>query len=125
MMLQALIAQVLIFAVNYFEHWGLVRVGKRPTAAIAWQSDAWLTHFALLGLPRHADHHLHAARPFARLERHEESPLLPCGYFKMAMLVVFRNREARRVMERELLRRGLSGAPCAPRGSGTTARGTG
>jgi alkane 1-monooxygenase len=104
---QAVVATVLISAVNWFDHWGLDRGSRRFAAHDAWDGESSLSHVLLLGLPAHPDHHLHAARPYDELVRHHESPKLPLGYVRMVLLVVFRSGEARRLLREELQRRWL------------------
>ncbi|MEP7119319.1 MAG: alkane 1-monooxygenase [Byssovorax sp.] len=103
-LLQAYVAVRLLEAVNYFEHYGLRRVGKKVRPVDSWDSDSWFTLFALVGLSRHADHHAYAARPYQSLRPWAESPKLPHGYVGMVVLVLFRNAEARRLLEIELRR---------------------
>lgn len=100
------IAMLLVMAVGYFLHWGLRR-GARPSSADAWGCDSPLTHFLLLGLQQHADHHLQATRPYCELRSLDGSPRLPHGYLKMILLVIFWNAEARRALTAELARKGL------------------
>jgi alkane 1-monooxygenase len=69
-----------------------------------WDCDAPLTHFVLLGLARHADHHLNASRPYYALELREGSPRLPHGYFRMVLGVLFRNAAVQRQLTDELAR---------------------
>jgi alkane 1-monooxygenase len=99
---QAALAHLLVAAVNFFEHWGIVREAGRVGGKHAWDSTAPLSHYALLGLSFHADHHVHAARTFDRLELREESPKLPRGYFAMVFLVLFRSSKARHLLGAEL-----------------------
>ncbi|HEY2749501.1 MAG TPA: fatty acid desaturase [Polyangia bacterium] len=94
-------------AVNYFEHWGLLRAGARPGARDAWDSGSWLTHYTLIGLSRHADHHAHASRPFQTLRAVDESPKLPGGYYAMVALAQMRNGKFRALMTDELRRKKL------------------
>ncbi|HVP30197.1 MAG TPA: alkane 1-monooxygenase [Myxococcota bacterium] len=106
-LLQALIAVRLLEAVNYFEHWGLVRTGRRVTPIDSWDTDSWFTLYTLVGLSRHSDHHANASRPYAQLRHFSESPKLPSGYFGMVDMVLFRNAEFRERMTEELRRRKL------------------
>ncbi len=77
---QGAIAVVLLQAVNYLQHSGLERPeGSRVASAHSWQSDRISGRFLLLELPRHADHHCHAAKPFHELSSHDDSPTLPLG----------------------------------------------
>jgi alkane 1-monooxygenase len=104
---QGLDAIILLQAVNYFEHYGLVRTGKKIRYIDSWDSDAWWSRHAMIGLSRHADHHMESARPFQRLEFSDASPRLPYGYLGMAFLAIFRNRLCRKLLARELRERRL------------------
>jgi alkane 1-monooxygenase len=105
--LQAFGAIRLLEAVNYFEHWGLVRRGKKPTPVDSWDTDSWFTLYTLVGLSRHADHHAFATRPYQQLRHWEESPKLPTGYFGMVTMVFVQNERAQALLTRELQRRKL------------------
>jgi alkane 1-monooxygenase len=106
-LLQAAWAVRLLECVNYFEHWGLVRRGKRVDPIDSWDTDSWFTLYTLVGLSRHADHHAYATRPYPQLRHSESSPKLPRGYFGMVPLAMGANRKFRRLMTAELRRRGL------------------
>ncbi|MGH0035806.1 MAG: alkane 1-monooxygenase [Myxococcota bacterium] len=90
--------------VNYFEHWGLARRGKRVRPVDSWDTSNKFTLYGLVGLSRHADHHAFAARPFQSLRHWEESPKLPRGYSGMSRLVIFDNAGFQRQMTAELER---------------------
>jgi alkane 1-monooxygenase len=100
--------------VNYFEHWGLRREGKRVDPIDSWDTDSWFTLYTLIGLSRHADHHAFATRPYPQLRHHGESPKLPRGYFGMVPLAIARNAKFQRLMTEELRRRGLGPFRAAP-----------
>ena len=93
---------------------GLQRRGGRPGLSDSWDTDSWFTHYTLIGLSRHADHHAHAARPFERLRAVDESPKLPGGYYAMVGLAQMRNGKFRALMTAELRRKKLG--PFASRG---------
>jgi alkane 1-monooxygenase len=77
---QGAIAVLLLQAVNYLQHSGLERPeGSRVSPVHSWQSDRVSGRFLLLELPRHADHHGHAAKPYHALVSHDDSPTLPLG----------------------------------------------
>jgi alkane 1-monooxygenase len=116
--LQAVLAVWFLEVVNYFEHWGLVRTGKRVRTIDAWDTDSWFTYYTLVGLSRHAHHHMLATCPYQQLRFLEGSPKLPYGYFATAVLAMFRNRRFRELMAVELGRRSLG--PFAP-AAGTAA----
>lgn len=101
---QALIATRLLEAVNYFEHWGLVRSAKRVSPLDSWDTESWFTLYTLVGLSRHADHHAYATRPYQQLRHWDASPKLPYGYFGMVEMVLFSNQRFRQVMTEELRR---------------------
>jgi alkane 1-monooxygenase len=81
---QAAYAVFLLEAINYIEHYALVRrdAGGRPEpfgAQHAWNADHALTNCFIANLPRHSDHHLHAWKPYVTLEA-LPGPQLPTGY---------------------------------------------
>jgi alkane 1-monooxygenase len=106
-LMQAWWATRALEVVNYFEHWGLRREGKRVLPMHSWDTHARFTYYALTGLSRHADHHAFASRPYQQLRVWEESPELPFGYLGMFPLVLARNPRFRRLMTRELERKKL------------------
>jgi alkane 1-monooxygenase len=99
---QAALAVLLLEAVNYVEHWGIVRDGARPGPRDAWDADSWLTYYTLVGLSRHADHHAHAARPWHALRHVPESPKMPWGYFATVICALFWNARLRARLEAAL-----------------------
>jgi len=109
---QAFVAVRLLECVNYFEHWGLQRSGKRVAPVDSWDTTSWFTLYTLVGLSRHADHHAYASRPYHQLRHWDESPKLPRGYFGMVILAMANNPKFRRLMSEELERRRLG--PFAP-----------
>jgi alkane 1-monooxygenase len=104
---QAYVAVRLLEAVNYFEHYGLRRQGRKVRPVDSWDSDSWFTLFALVGLSRHADHHAYASRPFQALRTWEDSPKLPYGYIITTLMVIFANQRLRSRLGEELARRRL------------------
>jgi alkane 1-monooxygenase len=120
--LQALFASRLLEIVNYFEHWGLVREGKRAAPADSWDTHSWFTYYALIGLSRHADHHAYATRPYQKLRTWPEAPILPSGYVGMIPLVVLNNRRFQALATAELERRGLGPFRAAATEAGEPAR---
>jgi alkane 1-monooxygenase len=106
-LLQAWWATRALEVVNYFEHWGLRREGRRVLPVHSWDTDSRFTYFALTGLSRHADHHAFASRPYQQLRVWEESPKLPRGYLGMFPLVLGQNKRFRKLMTAELQRRKL------------------
>jgi alkane 1-monooxygenase len=105
--LQAALAVRLLEAVNYFEHYGLIRASRRVRPNDSWDTDSWFTLYTLVGLSRHADHHANAARPYQQLRHFDESPKLPYGYFGMVVWLIWDNAGFRRAMAHELEKRRL------------------
>jgi alkane 1-monooxygenase len=105
--LQAFTAIRLLEAVNYFEHWGLLRRARRVRLEDSWDTHSWLTYYGFIGLTRHADHHARPARPFHQLRAVEEAPILPLGYVGTIDLVLVNNAEFQERAAEELARRGL------------------
>jgi alkane 1-monooxygenase len=118
-LLQAFMAVRLLEAVNYFEHWGLVRRGPRVRPVDSWDTHSWFTYYGLVGLSRHADHHAWPARPYQQLRVFDEAPILPMGYVGMTDLVIAQNGEFQRLAAEELGRRRLGAfAPIEAPGPG-------
>lgn len=81
---QAGYAVFLLEAINYIEHYGLVRArqGARHEpfgVQHAWNADHLVTNSVIANLQRHSDHHMHAWKPFAELQP-LPGPQLPTGY---------------------------------------------
>lgn len=105
--LQAALAVELLEAVNYMEHWGLVRDGRRVATVDSWDTDSAFTLYTLVGLSRHADHHAHPTRPYQALRFFDDSPKLPAGYFGTVVLLLVWNARFRELMTAELHHRRL------------------
>ena len=98
LVLQALIGLTLLEAVNYLEHYGLLRarvgVGdherwERVEPRHSWNSNNVATNVLLYHLQRHSDHHANPTRRYQALRDFEESPVLPTGYAGMIVLALF------------------------------------
>ncbi len=83
---QSAVAILLLEVVNYVEHYGLLRRETAPgefervRPHHSWNSTEWLSGAFLFHLPRHADHHAYASRPYHELRPWPEGPQLPWGY---------------------------------------------
>ena len=91
---QSMMAVLLLEVINYVEHYGLSRKQlengryERVLPKHSWNSAHRLTNALLVNLPRHADHHYMASRPYQQLRHIEESPQLPTGYAAMVLLAL-------------------------------------
>jgi len=90
-LVQAATAVFLVAAVDYIEHWGLVR-GKtadgleRMGPGHTWDCGNGLAEAILFNLPRHAHHHLAPGEQGHALRRIPEAPQMPTGYAGMVLL---------------------------------------
>lgn len=89
---QSAVAVFYLEAVNYIEHYGLIR-HQLPSGRYAevdeshsWDTYSAVTNAYLFKLGFHSDHHIAAARPYPMLRRREEDDVLPAGYSGMILL---------------------------------------
>tara|TARA_B100001540_G_C15717884_1_gene601615 strand:- start:55 stop:1179 length:1125 start_codon:yes stop_codon:yes gene_type:complete len=89
-LLCAFIAKLFLEAINYIEHYGLVRErGKPVEMRHSWNSNHFLSSIYLCNVTRHSDHHRSTKLDFWELNpMHEDAPLLPYGYLSMLYLVL-------------------------------------
>lgn len=106
--IQAVFGFALLEAVNYLEHYGLVRQRlangrwERVSPQHSWNNNNVTTNLFLYHLQRHSDHHANPTRRYQALRHFEESPQLPSGYATMIVLCYFPPLW-RRVMDRRVL----------------------
>lgn len=71
-------------AVDYIEHYGLVRIPGQPVEPRhSWNCYRGISNGLLYNLPRHAHHHRFAGKPFWQLEVEPDGPDMPYGYLTM------------------------------------------
>ncbi|MEV0946036.1 alkane 1-monooxygenase [Rhodococcus sp. NPDC049939] len=106
--IQAVFGFCLLEAVNYLEHYGLLRQKtasgryERCTPEHSWNSDHVVSNVALFHLQRHSDHHANPTRRYQTLRSMDGAPNLPSGYGSMIALAYFPPLW-RRVMDRRVL----------------------
>jgi alkane 1-monooxygenase len=89
---QSWMAFTLLEAVNYVQHYGLVRrrlengAYERFGHGHSWNASETLTNCFLIHLQRHSDHHEYPARAYQALMHHDSGPQLPTGYSGMLPL---------------------------------------
>ena len=97
LVIQALVGLTLLEAVNYLEHYGLLRqkVGtpgreryERVDPRHSWNSNNVATNVLLYHLQRHSDHHANPTRRYQALRDFDSSPVLPTGYAGMILLAL-------------------------------------
>jgi alkane 1-monooxygenase len=92
LLIQAVFAFCLLEAVNYLEHYGLVRQQlangrwERVNPRHSWNNNNVTTNLFLYHLQRHSDHHANPTRRYQALRHFDESPQLPSGYATMIVL---------------------------------------
>lgn len=111
LLIQMFIAITLLEAVNYLEHYGMLRQKvmhgdreryERVDPSHSWNSDNIATNILLYHLQRHSDHHAQPTRRYQALLSYKESPVLPTGYSGMILLALF-PFAWRRVMDPKVL----------------------
>ena len=93
-LLQAVVGFSLLEAVNYLEHYGLLRQKRddgsgryeRCRPEHSWNSDNVASNVFLYHLQRHSDHHANPVRRYQALRHYEDLPELPSGYATMIVL---------------------------------------
>ena len=92
---QAIYGAALLEAVNYIEHYGLLRskdsAGRfeRCAPEHSWNSNRIVSNLMLYQLQRHSDHHANPRRAYQTLRHFDDSPQLPAGYAALIPLVYF------------------------------------
>ncbi len=105
---QMFIGFPLLEAVNYLEHYGLLRARRgdgryeRTRPEHSWNSNSVASNVLLYHLQRHSDHHANPMRRYQALRHFDEAPQLPTGYAGMILLALVPPLW-RRVMDRRLL----------------------
>lgn len=97
-LVQGILARLNLEIINYVEHYGLrrqvvARDGdrvryERVSPAHSWTSEHRASRVVLLNLPRHADHHAHASRPWTTLRPLDGAPTTPHGYPALFLLAL-------------------------------------
>jgi alkane 1-monooxygenase len=91
---QSLVAIAILEAINYIEHYGLLRRKstsyeyERVKPEHSWDSPNRISNWLLINLPRHSDHHMSAAKRYQSLELLTHAPRLPGGYGAMFLLAL-------------------------------------
>jgi alkane 1-monooxygenase len=108
LLLQAVVGFTVLEAVNYLEHYGLLRqrnaAGRyeKVDPRHSWNSDRLTTNVFLFQLQRHSDHHANPLRRYQTLRSFDVSPQLPAGYATM-LLTALIPPLWRRVMDHRVL----------------------
>jgi alkane 1-monooxygenase len=93
-LMAALIGGLLLEAVNYIEHYGLLRKTidegryERVLPQHSWNSDHIFGRLLLFELSRHSDHHYLASRKYQILRSMDQAPQMPTVYPGMILLAL-------------------------------------
>ncbi len=94
LLIQAFLSFSLLEAVDYIEHYGILRkeisegVYEKVNPNHSWNANFIYSNYLLFQLQRHADHHLFATKNYQVLNSYDESPQLPNGYPGMVLLTL-------------------------------------
>jgi Fatty acid desaturase len=89
-MAAAVFGRIIHEMVNYVQHYGLVRADGAPIETRhAWDSCRLVSNALHYNLPRHADHHMFASKPFWELDLAADAPRLPRGYQTMSLIALY------------------------------------
>jgi alkane 1-monooxygenase len=84
----AFAGRTVLEAVNYFEHYGLIREPGQPVEPRhSWNSNKRLSNVVLFNLARHSHHHAEGDAQFWQLRSYRDAPTLPYGYLTCMLLV--------------------------------------
>ena len=91
-------------AINYIEHYGLVRErGKPVRMRHSWNSNHFFSSIYLYNVTRHSDHHINSNLKFWELQHVvKNAPMLHYGYLTMLYLSVFTPYLYKKIMKKEL-----------------------
>jgi alkane 1-monooxygenase len=91
-------------AINYIEHYGLVRErGKPVRMRHSWNSNHFFSSIYLYNVTRHSDHHRNSNLKFWELQPiDKDAPMLPYGYLTMLFVAVLSPYLYKKIMKKEL-----------------------
>tara|TARA_B100002052_G_scaffold294565_1_gene319547 strand:+ start:166 stop:1290 length:1125 start_codon:yes stop_codon:yes gene_type:complete len=100
----AFISKSFLEAINYVEHYGLVRErGQRIETRHSWNSNHFMSSIYLYNVTRHSDHHRLAKLKFWELHPcPKDAPMTPYGYLSMLYLVLLAPFLYKKIMDKKL-----------------------
>ena len=80
----ALFGKCYLEAVNFIEHYGIVRVpGTAVEPRHSWNCNHRVSSWLFFNLTRHSHHHAMADKPYWELRAYPDAPMMPFGYLTM------------------------------------------
>ena len=100
----AFITKSFLEAINYIEHYGLVRErSQRIEMRHSWNSNHFMSSIYLYNVTRHSDHHRLAKLKFWELHPcPSDAPMTPYGYLSMLYLVLLTPFLYKKIMDKKL-----------------------
>ena len=103
-LISALISKILLEAINYIEHYGLVRVeGRSVRPRHSWNSNTFISSAFTFNLTRHSAHHEKAHIPYWKLSPYLDAPKMPYGYMSTFFFALLFPWLYRKMMAKKLL----------------------
>jgi hypothetical protein len=103
-LLCAFIAKSLLEAINYIEHYGLIRVaGEKVMPRHSWNSNSVMSSIYLYNVTRHSAHHEKAYLKFWELNPYHNAPMMPYGYLAMLYMTIFTPFYFQKIMSKKLI----------------------
>lgn len=82
-------AKFVLEAVNFIEHYGLIRVdGRRVEPRHSWNTNRMASSLLLFSLTRHSAHHEKGDLPFWALNPYPQEPEMPFGYLSTLIVAL-------------------------------------
>ncbi len=102
-LLISFLSKFLLEAINYIEHYGLIRVPGQPVRpAHSWNSNHYLSSIYLCNVTRHSAHHEKSNLKYWELQPYQNAPKTPFGYLSVLYLTIFFPHIYRRIMKEKL-----------------------
>ena len=104
-LLLSILGKSLLEAINYIEHYGLVREKGKPVhMRHSWNSNHYLSSLYLCNVTRHSDHHRASNLKFWELNPcNENAPTLPYGYLGMLYLLLITPFLYHKIMTKKII----------------------
>ena len=101
----AFITKSFLEAINYIEHYGLVRErNSRVEMRHSWNSNHFISSIFLYNVTRHSDHHRLAKLKYWELDPcPKDAPMTPYGYLSMLYLVLIFPFLYKKIMNKKLI----------------------
>lgn len=84
-----LVGRWLLEAINYVQHYGLIRVEGKPVGRRhVWNHLRWLSRAATFEITNHADHHINSYQPYYQTVPHREGIATPSVFLCFIVMLI-------------------------------------